>query len=116
MAEFEDFDAEPIIDSEETEDEVVRVRIPREGELIGVVEKLLGNARMFVRCIDGKQRNAQVSGGKRRRLYIREGDLVVVKPWEYEEDTKADILYKYSKTQVQWLRNKGYLAKLEEEF
>ncbi|MFA5405787.1 MAG: translation initiation factor eIF-1A [Candidatus Nanoarchaeia archaeon] len=114
MAEFEDFDSEVL--EAESEEGIVRVKLPGHGELIGVVEKLLGNARMFVRCIDGKQRNAQVPGGKRRRLYIREGDLVIIKPWEFEEDTKAYVVYKYSKTQVYWLRKKGYLAKLEEEF
>jgi len=97
-------------------DEIIRVPLPKKGELMGIVEKLLGNARMYVRCVDGKTRLGQVPGGKRRRLYIRQGDLVIVKPWEYEEDKKAHVVYKYRKVQVEWLRTKGYLAKLEEEF
>lgn len=102
--------------SEEASEEILRVPLPREKELLGIVDKLLGNARMYVRCVDGKTRLARVSGGKKRQLYIKQGDLVVIKPWEYEEGTKCDIVYKYRKVQVEWLRNKGYLAKLEEEF
>jgi len=115
MAKFEDFDQETE-GQVQVGEEFIRVPLPRKGEFIGIVEKLLGSARMYVRCIDGKTRLCRVPGGKRRQLYIRQGDLVIVKPWEYEEDTKADVVYKYRKVQVGWLRNKGYLAKLEEEF
>lgn len=98
------------------EGEIIRVPLPKENQLLGVVEKLLGNARMYVRCTDGKKRLGRVPGGKRRGLYIREGNLVIVKPWTYEEDTKCDVVYKYRKVQVKWLRKNGYLARLEEEF
>ncbi len=113
MSEFIDFDEEF---KEDNSSEVIRAPLPREGELIGIIESLLGNARMRVRCVDGKTRLGRVSGGKRRKLYIKPGDLVIVKPWEYEEDTKCDVVYKYKKSQVEWLRRNGYLAKLEEEF
>ena len=98
------------------EEVIVRVHLPEKNQLIGIVEKLLGNKRMYVRCVDGKVRHCRVPGGRQRRVYPRPGDLVIVRPWEYEEDTKGDVIYKYTKTQVQWLRDKGYLKKLEEEF
>ncbi len=98
------------------DEEVIRVRLPEEGELIGIVEKLLGNARMLVRCVDGKTRLGQVPGGKRRSVYVKQGDLVIVKPWEYEEDKKCSVIYKYRKIEVEWLRKNGYLTSLEEEF
>ena len=97
-------------------EEVIRVRLPENGEVIGIVEKLLGNARMMVRCVDGKTRLGQVPGGKRRDVYVKQGDFVIVKPWEYEEDTKCSVIYKYKKVEVAWLRKKGYLSSLEEEF
>ena len=89
--EFVDFNKK---EEDEQQEEVIRVKLPEKGEIIGVVEKLLGNARMYVRCVDGKTRIGRVPGGKRRKLYIRTGDLVIVKPWEYEEDTKCDVVYK----------------------
>lgn len=97
------------------EEEVVRVALPQQGQLLGNVTKLLGNARMYVQCTDGVRRIGRVPGGKRRKLYIREGDYVIIKPWDYEND-KADVVYKYRKVQVEWLRKKGHLTKLEEEF
>lgn len=97
-------------------EELVRVRLPRGREVIGIITRLLGAARMDVRCVDGKTRRCRVPGRFRRRLWIKEGNLVIVEPWEIEKDTKGDIIYKYSKTQEEWLRRKGMLQKLEEVF
>ena len=44
---------------------------------------------------------------------MREGDIVIVEPWEFTGDRKGDIIFKYSKTQAQYIRKKGYLSKLE---
>ncbi len=108
------------MDEEEQEfregEELIRVRLPKGREVIGIVVKLLGAARMDVRCVDGKTRRCRVPGRFRRRLWIKEGNLVIVEPWEIEGNTKGDIVYKYNKTQEGWLRKKGYLQKLEEEF
>lgn len=53
-----------------------------------------------------------------RKLWVRENDVVLVEPWEFGGNEKGDIIYKYSKSQVQWLKNKGFLKKIEdlEEF
>jgi len=40
---------------------------------------------------------------------------VIVEPWEYSGEEKGDILYKYTPTQVFFLKNKGYLKKIEME-
>jgi len=45
---------------------------------------------------------------------VREGDVVIVEPWEYSSEEKGDVIYKYNKTQVLHLRKKGYLKKLDE--
>lgn len=96
--------------------EFIRVRLPRDNEVIGFVDKLLGAARMQVRCVDGKTRLCRVPGRYLRKIWVKSGNFVIVKPWEIEKDTRGDIIYKYSKTQVDWLRKKGHLQKLEEEF
>jgi len=97
-------------------EEVLRVRLPRDREVIGFVEKALGAARMYVRCIDGKRRLCRVPGRLLRKIWVKEGDFVIVEPWEIEKDTNGDIIYRYNRTQIDWLRNKGHLKKLEEEF
>lgn len=95
--------------------EVFRVRLPRGREVLGIIEQRLGASRMDVKCFDGKTRNCRVPGRLKRGLWLREGDVVIVEPWENQSDTKGDVLYKYSKSAEEWLKNKGYI-KIEEGF
>jgi translation initiation factor 1A len=37
------------------------------------------------------------------------GDLVLVKPWIVQTDERADIAYRYTRTQANWLKRKGYV-------
>ena len=92
--------------------EITRVRMPKGKELFGYVERLLGAARMHVRCADGKVRLCRVPGGKRRYMWVRENDLVLINPWVLEGDKKADVVYKYQRTQESYLRSKGFLKDL----
>jgi translation initiation factor 1A len=93
----------------------VRVRLPRGKEVLGILDQRLGASRMLVRCLDGKGRNCRVPGRLRRRLWLREGDVVLVEPWEFD-DGKADVLFKYNPAAVAWLKRKGYLKDIEGEF
>ena len=94
--------------------QITRLRIPREGEILGVVERRLGASRMEVRCLDGHTRICRIPGRLKRYLWVREGDIVIVEPWEHGGDEKADVVYKYNKTQAAHLEKKGYLRKLAE--
>ena len=69
---------------------------------------------MKARCLDGKERICRIPGRMKRYLWVREGDVVIVQPWEFGGDDKGDIIYKYTKPQTQFLKRKGYLKKLEE--
>jgi translation initiation factor 1A len=68
---------------------------------------------MYVRCIDGHTRLCRVPGSLRRSMWVKNGDAVIVSPWEYDPE-KGDIIYTYRKGQVEWLRKKGFLKDLEE--
>jgi translation initiation factor 1A len=92
-----------------------RVRLPKKEEVLGVIEQRVGGSRMIIKCVDGKSRNCRVPGRLRRRLWLREGDIVIVKPWEYDNE-KGDVLYKYNPSQVHWLKKKGHLKKIQDEF
>ena len=94
--------------------EIRRTRMPRGREVIGIVEQRLGGSRMYVRCLDGKTRVCRIPGRLKRRLWVREGNFVIVEPWELGGDAKGDIIYKYRPTQVGFLKQKGHLKKLEE--
>ncbi|MAG53059.1 MAG: translation initiation factor eIF-1A [Nanoarchaeota archaeon] len=103
---------------EAIQQEISRVKLPKGKQSLGIVDQRLGASRMRVRCLDSKARICRIPGRLKRRLWVREGDLVLVEPWEFEGDEKGDVIFKYRPSQVDWLKKKGYLKKLEdiEEF
>jgi len=88
---------------------VERVRLPRGRELFGVVESMLGANKLRVRCSDDKMRICRIPGRLRKRVWMREGDLIIVEPWEIQGDTNGDAVWKYTAAQVEWLKRKGFL-------
>lgn len=95
---------------------VVRVRIPRGKEIIGIITQRVGGSRMLVSCMDGKERNCRVPGRLKRDLWLREGDVVLVEPWEFDGDTRADIIFKYTKGESEKLKKDGLLKTTSNEF
>lgn len=103
---------------EEAEEEVeetqeggqVRGPMPdeRRNEMFAIAEQLLGGSRIRVICADGKSRMARIPGKMKRRMWIREGDLLIIKPWEFQED-KCDVKYRYYKTQSQYMSRHGLI-------
>tara|TARA_Y100000310_G_scaffold339993_1_gene434388 strand:+ start:716 stop:1039 length:324 start_codon:yes stop_codon:yes gene_type:complete len=99
------------------ESQVFRVRIPQKDEVLGIVKQRLGGSRMRVLCLDGKERICRIPGRLRRALWVRENNVVIIQPWELGGDAKGDVIYKYrGKAEVDFLKRKGYLKNIEEEF
>lgn len=96
------------------EREIKRIRLPRGKESLGIVDQRLGAGRLRVRCLDGNVRVCRIPGRMKRYLWVRENDIVLVEPWEYSSDEKGDVIYKYRKSQVDWLRRNGHLDDLTE--
>lgn len=99
-----------------SEGEVLRVRLPRGREVLGVLEQRLGANHMLIKCLDGKSRTCRVPGRLRRRLWLRPGNIVLVEPWEIGGETKGDVIWKYNPAEVDWLKRKGFLKTAEAEF
>jgi translation initiation factor 1A len=97
-------------------DAPVRVKMPRGREVIGIIAQRVGAGRMQISCMDGKTRNCRVPGRLRRELWLREGDVVIVEPWEFDQDEKGDILFKYSKAAIEKLKEMGQLKTSDSEF
>lgn len=97
------------------EQKVTRAPLPKENQVIGIVEQRLGGNKMFVACLDGKTRNCRVPGRLKRKLWLRPNDVVIVEPWEFDKG-KADIVFKYRLNQISWLRKNGYLETETSEF
>jgi len=86
----------------------IKIRVPREGEILGEVIGIMGGSRVLVNCSDKKERLCRIPGKIRRFIWVREGDVVVVEPWEIAGDKKGDVKWRYTKVQADWLRKKGY--------
>ncbi len=93
----------------------VRVKFPKGDEIIGVIAQRVGGGRMLISCMDGKTRNCRVPGRLRRGMWLREGDVVIIEPWEFDND-KGNVMFKYSKAAIQKLKQKGMLKTQESEF
>ena len=86
-----------------------RVRMPGEGEVFGAVISMLGGGRLLFECKDGKERVCRIPGAIKRNIWVRDGDIVVVKPWEIDPERKGDIVWRYSRLQVQFLRDNSQI-------
>ncbi len=93
-----------------SDEEVVRVKLPNKskGEMFGVVTGILGAGHMKVRCEDGQERLCRIPGKMRKKIWVREGDVVIVVPWPFQQD-RGDIIWRYTGPQVEWLEKRGYL-------
>ena len=83
---------------------------PSENDVMGVVQKLLGFDRVLVKCQDGHVRICRIRGKMKRRTWIREGDIVLVSPWDFQSDERGEIFHRYTANQVDDLRHKGILT------
>ncbi|MEM7819567.1 MAG: translation initiation factor eIF-1A [Candidatus Aenigmatarchaeota archaeon] len=91
-------------------EEEMKVRIPKKDEILGIVESMLGANRLNVRCQDGRMRICRIPGSMRKRIWIQEGDIVLIKPWKIQSEKNGDIIFKYTATQANWLQKKGILT------
>ncbi len=94
-------------------DAYVRLRTPNRtrGEIYAMAEQLLGASRIKVMCSDGKSRMGRIPGKIKKRMWIREGDLLIIRPWDFQDD-KADIIYRYTRTQASSLKRKRLLPSI----
>ncbi len=85
---------------DEGQEDYSRVRTPdeRNREMFAIADSLMGASRIKVVCADGQSRMGRIPGKLKRRMWMRPGDLLIVKPWDFQ-DEKCDILYRYTRTQ-----------------
>ena len=103
----------------------IRVKLPNDGkskgelgykgEMFALAEEILGGRLVTVLCADGETRMARIPGKMRRRQWVREGDLIIVWPWDFQ-DSKADVKHRYTKTQAMYLSRKQVLPEVVDMF
>ena len=113
----ETVDEELLAQLEGDSSDKIRVPLPNEriNEMFAIADQILGVRRVRVVCADGETRLARIPGKMRRRQWVREGDLIVVQPWDFQ-DSKADVKKRYSKTQSLYLSRKGVLPEIVDVF
>tara|TARA_B100000902_G_scaffold53463_1_gene60226 strand:- start:12193 stop:12747 length:555 start_codon:yes stop_codon:yes gene_type:complete len=95
----------------------IRVPLPNKkiNEMFAIADQILGGRRVRAVCEDGESRLARIPGKMRRRQWVREGDLIIVQPWDFQE-SKADVRMRYTKTQSIYLSRKGVLPEIVDLF
>ncbi|MEM5828089.1 MAG: translation initiation factor eIF-1A [Candidatus Aenigmatarchaeota archaeon] len=96
--------------------EEVKIRLADEknGEVYGMVEMFYAGDRVKVICEDGKERMGRIAGKIARKVWIKVGDVVILKKWPFTDD-KGDIIHVYTQSEVNWLRKNGYIKNLPNE-
>lgn len=89
--------------------EISRIRVPRGKELLGTVESMMGGDKLRVRCSDGNTRLCRIPGKLRKRVWIRVNDVVMVEPWDAQSNERADVVFRYTPTQANWLRKRNFI-------
>ena len=94
----------------EEEVEYIRLRLPKKQnkEMFAIADQLMGGSRINVICEDGKSRMARIPGKMKRKARVRAGDLLIIKPWDIQNE-KADIIYRYNRTQANTLSRRRLL-------
>ncbi|MEM3791223.1 MAG: translation initiation factor eIF-1A [Candidatus Micrarchaeaceae archaeon] len=82
--------------------------MPGKGDVVGVVTKSLGATNFLVLCSDDKERKCTIPGKLKRSFWIKEGDIVLVKPWVVQSDERGDIIWRYSLGDKEKLLENGY--------
>lgn len=93
-----------------SEEEIHDMVLPTANDVLCVAVKLLGFDRLLVKCQDGHERLCRIRGKMKRRVWIREGDVVLVSPWDFQSDSRGDVFWRYTRGQADLLRKKGYLT------
>ncbi|CAN3359103.1 eukaryotic translation initiation factor 1A [Diutina catenulata] len=87
-----------------------------EGQEYGQVTKMLGNGRIEVSCFDGIKRMGHIRGKLRKKVWMSQGDIILVSLRDFQED-QCDVVHKYNSEEARTLKNMGELpenAKINE--
>jgi translation initiation factor 1A len=80
------------------------------------VIKMLGNGRLESMCFDGVKRLAHIRGKLRKKVWINQGDIILLSLRDYQ-DEKGDVILKYTADEARSLKAYGELpesAKINE--
>nr|POE79341.1 eukaryotic translation initiation factor 1a [Quercus suber] len=100
----------------ENDNEKRELTFKEEGQEYAQVLKMLGNGRLEALCFDGSKRLAHIRGKLRKKVWINQGDIILLSLRDYQ-DEKGDVILKYSADEARSLKAYGELpesAKINE--
>lgn len=89
-------------------------RTPEDDEVFGKVVEMLGANRIEVICNDGETRTCRIPGKMRKKDWIRKDDIVLVDPWDWQEE-KADVVHRYDSRDKDDIIDSGVLSLEDDE-
>lgn len=100
----------------EADNEKRELTFKEEGQEYAQVVKMLGNGRLEAMCFDGEKRLAHIRGKLRKKVWINQGDIILLSLRDYQ-DEKGDVILKYTADEARSLKAYGELpenAKINE--
>ncbi|KAI1294822.1 Eukaryotic translation initiation factor 1A, X-chromosomal [Halotydeus destructor] len=100
----------------ENEAEKRELVFKEDGQEYAQVIKMLGNGRLEASCFDGVKRLCHIRGKLRKKVWINQGDIILIGLRDYQ-DAKADVILKYNPDEARNLKSYGELpeyAKINE--
>ncbi|CAO3572606.1 Translation initiation factor 1A [Mortierella sp. GBA35] len=100
----------------ENEGEKRELVFKEDGQEYAQVLKMLGNGRVEAQCFDGEKRLAHIRGKMRKKVWINQGDIILISLRDFQDD-KADVILKYNTEEARNLKAYGELpesAKINE--
>ncbi|OBT54264.1 hypothetical protein VE04_06375 [Pseudogymnoascus sp. 24MN13] len=100
----------------ENDNEKRELTFKEEGQEYAQVLKMLGNGRLEALCFDGTKRLAHIRGKLRKKVWINQGDIILLALRDHQ-DEKGDVILKCSADVARSLKAYGELpesAKINE--
>jgi len=98
------------------DDEKREITLKTDGQEYAQVVRMLGNGRLEAHCFDGKTRLCHIRGKMRKKVWVNQGDIVLIGLRDFQDD-KADVIMKYTSEEARRLKVQGHLpdnAKINE--
>ncbi|KAH8980891.1 hypothetical protein EDB92DRAFT_1805528 [Lactarius akahatsu] len=89
----------------ENDDDKRELAFREDGQEYAQVTKMLGNGPL---CVDGEKRLAHIRGKMRKKVWINQGDIILLSLREFQ-DGKADVIVKYTADEARNLKAYGEL-------
>ncbi|KAL1518257.1 hypothetical protein ABEB36_001905 [Hypothenemus hampei] len=90
----------------ENETEKRELIFKEDGQEYAQVTKMLGNGRLEATCFDGVKRLCHIRGKLRKKVWINQGDIILIGLRDYQ-DAKADVILKYTPDEARNLKTYG---------